>query len=129
MADLTYEAVVKGMGGKARFTQRLAEIAAEMTGQGFGIKDLILSEPSELIVSNQGNVYSVVLYNIDMTGPGDAKGLKPSYLIGVSTDRGLNWKFIDGGGIAGDRAKLHQVLPDFPEKLVLPTLPEPQWKR
>lgn len=128
MADLTHEAVVKGMGGRDRFIQRLKEIASEMAAQGFSMKDLALSDPSELYQS-KGNVYAIVPFKLELTGPGGATGFKSSCLIGMSMDGGLNWKFIDGEGIANDRAKLHQVFPDFPEKLVLPSVPNPQWKK
>src|SRR5581483_7409690 len=49
MADLTHPAVVNGFGGKAKFEKRMGEIAADMKSQGFGIKDVTLSEPSELV--------------------------------------------------------------------------------
>jgi hypothetical protein len=126
MAELTHPAVVNGLGGKERFTQRLAEIAAEMSDKGFGITDITLSEPSELVES-RSSVYAVVHFDLRMTGPGGATGVKPSYLIGVSTDGGTSWKFIDGDGVAGDRAKLRRVLPDFPDRLELPPKLDPQW--
>lgn len=128
MAELTLPAVVKGMGGRERFTKRLAEIAAEMTGAGFSINDVVLSESSEIIESN-GILYAIVPFKLHVTAPGKVTGIGSSYLICVSDDGGNGWKFIDGDGIAGDRSKLLQVIPGFPEKLALPPTKKPEWKR
>lgn len=127
MAELTLPIVVEGMGGREQFTKRLAEISAEMEAGGFKMTDLVLSDPSELVVS-KGNVYAIAPYTVHLTAPANGIGSKLSYLICLSTDSGASWKFIDGEGIAGDRAKLLQVIPDFPEQLTLPPTKSPQWK-
>ncbi len=127
MTRLTHPAVVQGMGGEARFKEQLAEIVADMNRKGFGITDLILGEPSEL-VEGRGKLYAVVPDEIRLSGPEGASGVKPSFLIGESADGGNTWKFIDGAGVAGDRAKLRRVLPDFPDSLALPPLQEAVWR-
>ena len=38
---------------------------------------------------------------------------------------GHTWTFLDGAGIKGDRAKLRQVIPNFPDSLELPKRPDP----
>jgi hypothetical protein len=128
MADLTHSAVVNGLGGRARFIQHLDEFAAEMKGGGFGVADMVLSEPSELVES-RGSVYAVVPFDAHLTGPGGTTGVKPSYLIGVSADGGAGWTFVDGEGLRGDRATLLSVLPDFPDRLALPAYQDAQWVR
>jgi hypothetical protein len=102
MADLTHPTLVEKMGGKARFVQRLESMAGEMKGQGIRLKDMTFSKPSDLVESS-GDVYAVVPYKMEIAG---LEGAHPSYLIGVSTDRGGTWKFIDGAGVGGDRGKL-----------------------
>src|SRR5262249_22613373 len=53
--------------------------------------------------------------------PGDGPtATQNAFLIGESTDAGQNWKFVDGSGVAGDRNKLKQILPNLPESLKLP---------
>jgi hypothetical protein len=128
LADLTHPSVVKGTGGKEQFTQRLAEIAAEGKSKGFSLTDIAVSEPSDLVTA-RGALYALVPFTLQMTGPGGAKGVKPSFLIGTSTDGGISWKFIDGEGVAGNWAKIRQLLPDFPDQLILPQKQSTQWKR
>lgn len=128
LAALTVPAVVDGAGGTEGFVRRVAGFADEARNQGFGFTEVAYSEPSELIES-RGAVYAVVPYDLHMTGPGGATGVTPAYLIAVSNDGGRAWKFIDGEGIAGDRAKLLRVLPDFPDRLALPPKQESRWKR
>jgi hypothetical protein len=127
MVDYTHPAVVSGLGGKENFKKRLSEIDAEMAGQGFRVTGVTLGVPGELVAS-RGSVYGILPMTITMSGPNGAEGFKSSCLIGVSTDRGASWKFIDGAGVSGDRAKLRKVLPDFPERLILPPVQAPLWK-
>jgi hypothetical protein len=81
------------------------------------------------LVEAAAEVYAIVPFKLRMTGPGGVSGTQPSYLIGVSGDHGRNWKFLDGSGVAGDRAKLKQVLPNFPKALRLPPNEEATWDK
>jgi hypothetical protein len=127
MADLTHPALIKGLGGRAKYVQKLNEVAAEVKGQGFQFTDVILAEPTAIMEGKKA-VYATVPYSIAMSGPGGAAGDKSSYFIAVSTDRGNNWTFLDGEGIAGDRAKLLQIIPDFPDEIALPAKQSATWK-
>src|SRR4051812_31032591 len=51
LADLTHPAVLAGLGGRAGFTRRMDEIGAEMRAKGYGVADVTLSDPSELVES------------------------------------------------------------------------------
>jgi hypothetical protein len=44
------------------------------------------------------------------------------FLIGISSDRGSTWTFIDG--TQATKEELAQLVPDFPAQLSLPTPPE-----
>jgi hypothetical protein len=127
MADLTHPALIKGLGGRAKYVQKLNEVAAEIKGQGFQFTDVIFAEPTA-IVEGKKAVHAIIPYSIAMSGPGGAKGEKPSYFIAASMDRGNNWTFLDGEGVAGDRAKLLQVIPDFPNEIALPAKQSATWK-
>jgi hypothetical protein len=128
MADLTHPRVVEMMGGRAKFVQRLGEIEAELSGDGLRFMDFVFAAPPEL-VETAGEVYAILPYTLEMTGPDGARGTTPTYLIGVSGDHGTHWTFLDGNGVAGDRTKLKTILPDFPDRLPVPAKQEPRWQR
>jgi hypothetical protein len=128
LADLTHPSLVNVFGGRDKYVKRVSEIAAEMNAKGFGFADVVLNHPSEL-VEERGRVYAIVPFDLHMTGPRGATGVKPSYLISVSSDGGANWKFLDGEGVADDRPKLRSLLPNFPDRLALPSKKETQWTR
>jgi hypothetical protein len=119
MADLTHPTLVEKLGGRTRFIQRLEAMAADMKKQGFRFKEITMSEPSELVERSR-EVYAIVSYKLVLLEPDETPVTQPSYLIGVSKDRGGTWNFIDGSGIAGSQEKLKQVLPNFPSTLSLP---------
>jgi hypothetical protein len=112
MADLTHPAVIAHFGGREKFAQMLESMAADMKGQGFGFAKITMGEPSALFEA-AGEVYGVVPYQLEMTGPGRASGRKPSALIAVSRDRGTNWTFIDGQGVGGPE-QAEGAAPEFP---------------
>jgi hypothetical protein len=128
MADLTLPALVEKFGGRAGYVQKLESIAAEMKGQGFRLTKFTLRDPSQLVQA-AGEVYAVIPSVVELSGPGGAAGRQPSYLIAVSTDGGASWKFLDGGGVGGDRGKLKALLPNFPDQLQLPAAQPPVWER
>ena len=127
MVDLTVPALVDSAGGKEGFVQLVTGAADEMRSKGFSMVEVTSAEPSELVESRDG-IYAIVPYDIHMTGPGGATGVKPAYMIAMSMDGGRVWKFIDGGGAASDRATLRKLLPDFPDRLALPPEQKARWK-
>jgi hypothetical protein len=128
MAELTHPALVEKFGGRAAYVKKLTSIAAEMKGKGFGLKKYTTGQPSKLVQAS-GDVYAVVPFEVELTGPGGATGRQPSYLIAVSRDGGGKWNFIDGAGVAGDRSKVKGLLPRFPDDLRLPAGQPPVWDK
>jgi hypothetical protein len=126
-ADLTHPELVKAMGGRDEFIRRLASMASEASQKGFQVTRVTVSEPSVLVEAKK-DCYSIVVTSLKLSGPGGAVGTKRSFLIGVSTDRGATWKFIDGEGIGVDRGKAKQILPNFPDELPLPMRMPAEWE-
>jgi hypothetical protein len=126
MADLTHPALVRQAGGRSKYIQMLDSTAKEIKSQGFGLAGIHFEAPSALVES-AGNVYAVIPYKMDMTGPGGAQGTTPGYFIGVSADGGRSWKFVDGAGADGDRGNVKQMLPGFPDELALPPKQSASW--
>jgi hypothetical protein len=128
MSELTHPVLVDKFGGRAAFVKKLESIAAEMKGQGFRLKKFTIGEPSQMFQA-VGEMYAIVPLEVALSGPRGATGKQPSYLIAVSPDRGASWKFIDGAGFRGDRSKLKELLPSFPEQLQLPAAQPPVWDK
>lgn len=128
MADLTLPALVEKFGGREKFVQKLESMAGELKGDGMRFDKFVISGPSELAEA-AGDVYGIVPFTLEMTGPNGMVGSKPSYLIAVSRDRGASWKFLDGAGVAGDRTRLKTILPNLPSNLRLPEKRPAVWKK
>ena len=122
MADLTHPLLIKHFGSRDAYIKKLEEIAKDLRGQGLKFQSFEFEAPSVLHESG-GVLYAIYPYSLRLTGPKGEPARKPTYLICTSNDSGANWKFLDGEGVKGDRAKLKQLLPGFPDNL---SLPEPQ---
>lgn len=123
VAELTCPSLVKMLGGREEFIARLSTIAAEMKGRGFHIDSIDASE-SLSYVESRNDLYSIVPQTVHLSSPLGTQISKRSYLVGVSTDGGATWKFLDGQGIGSDRSKMQMVLPSFPKDLALPEVLE-----
>lgn len=119
MTELTHPALVEKFGGREAFVKKLESMAAEMKGLGIRVTKCALGEPSKLI-QVRGQVYAVVPMESEFAGPQGMPNKVTSYLIGVSSDGGEHWTFLDGAGIGQDRSKVKSLLPDFPDSLPLP---------
>jgi hypothetical protein len=119
LADLSHPALIEKLGGKEKYVQTVERVSGEIEGQGFKIASVACQEPTDPVEA-AGDRYAIVPTNTEMTGPGGVKMKLAGYLIAASADGGRNWKFIDGAGVKGDRAKLKQLLPNFPDSLALP---------
>jgi hypothetical protein len=123
MAELTEPALVERFGGRREYVRKLETIAVGMKGRGYRLTKSSVGEPSRFVRAGR-DTYAVVPTEVEMTGPGGA-GKAPSFLVAVSRDGGATWKFVDGAGVRGDRARLKALLPNFPEELELPAARPP----
>jgi hypothetical protein len=128
MAEFTLPALVEKFGGRAMYIKKLESIAAETKKQGFRLKEYIIGKPSQL-VQVAGDAYAVVPFGLELSGPGGSAGRQPSYMVAVSQDGSASWKFVDGAGIGGDRGKLKNLFPNFPDELQLPAAQHPVWDK
>jgi len=55
------------------------------------------------------------------------RALVRTWLLGVSSDQGKTWTFIDGGKLNAEAIK--QYFPNFPAKLTLPAKQVPQLEK
>lgn len=123
LANFTHTRIVEGMGGRTRFKQRMAEMAAEFRANGINFEEIEAAEPSD-IVESSGQYFAIVPFKARMKFSDGAVASKPSHLIAISMDDGASWKFVDGDGIGADREKLARIFPEVPDELVLPPIQE-----
>jgi hypothetical protein len=127
LADLTLPDAVNGMGGKDAFIRFLEREYSDINGKGFALTDMVCEESSDLVESSD-IIYSVTPFTLYLSGPENSKGIIKSYLIGVSSDFGKNWVFLDGNEINGDRNKLKSMIPGFPDSIPIPKQEKPIWR-
>ena len=123
-ADLAYDSVVEYLGGRAEMIAQMRKGLKTLKEVGTTFKSFDVGEPGEFI--NDGGTTFVVLpteNEMEMTTP-PLKLIDKGYLLGISSDGGKTWKFIDGTQmeIAGD-----EIMPLLPKALKLPKdeFPEP----
>lgn len=116
IADLTFAALVEGVGGREKYIEHLKAMDQKFTVRLTAIR---LAEPGKPVES-RGEYYAILPYQLDVTWPNGKTGHVPTFFVGVSGDGGRKWTFIDGAGVAGNRTKLLKIMPGFPEALALP---------
>ncbi len=116
LVDLTLPLVVEKVGGRQKMIQSL-----DSTARGLKVRwperAVKLGEPTGLVRGGE-DWYGVIPFTLELRQPGRSETAR-SFLVGVSTDRGMSWKFLDGG-VSTSRAQLQSLLPNFPSNLPLP---------
>jgi hypothetical protein len=118
LADLTYPKVIEMIGGKEKMIARLQTNYKDMKEQGFVFQSAKVQEPSALVAAGE-TVYTVVPFTLEMKVTGGLLSTK-SYLLGISSNKGKSWTFVDGSGISNDEKTTRKLLPGLPAALKLP---------
>jgi hypothetical protein len=121
MVDLTYPKVIAGAGGRDKMISSLARGIKEMEAEGVIVLSSTTGAPRQ-IVEISGSLYAVLPTTLKVRAK-DGIFQTESSMIGISSDRGTNWTFIDAGG--KDRTQLRSFLPEAVDKLNLPPEREP----
>jgi hypothetical protein len=124
VVDLTYPKVVELMGGREKMIIALTDGMKQLKEKGFSFRSVKVGEPAEF-VAGEKDTFVVVPTTTEMTAPGGKITVK-SYLLGISSDGGKVWTFVDGNGI-GTVERREKILPKLPEKLKLPEPHEPEF--
>jgi hypothetical protein len=115
LADLTYPKVVAELGGKDRMVATLKRSAKEMKAQGVTVL-AVKAEAPNAVFRAERELMTVVPQSLELAVP-DGKLKAKSFLVGISSDRGATWTFIDGG--IGE-ARIRELVPSLPRQMVLP---------
>ena len=117
--DMTHSNVVKMLGGREKAISTMKRSMEELKKSGFEINKSTVRDASDIVKLDK-EWYLYVPFDLTMKTP-QAKLTVQSYVIGVSTDQGKTWGFVDGS--YGDSVK--KVLPNLPSALKLPEAKKP----
>src|SRR6266446_6322861 len=115
-ADLTYPKVIEMAGGRDQMLKGITQQLKEMEVEGVVPLSSTTGSPTQFL-HDSGSIYAV----LPMTVKAKAKdGIFQSEgsMIGVSSDGGTNWTFIDSSG--KDHRELKTLLPNVVDRLNLP---------
>jgi len=119
--DLSYDPIVEGMGGREQAIKKIEKSLAKSKQLGFEILSTKIGVPGEFHVEG-ANTFVVVPMTVEMTAP-YAKSVTETFILGISSDGGKTWKFINGASIPKE-GDPDDFLPKRPQKLVLPEIIE-----
>ncbi len=121
MVDLTYPKVIELAGGRDKMVAALAKGLKEMESEGVTVLSSTAAAPIQIVhVSNW--IYAVVPTTLKVKAK-DGTFQTESSMIGISSDDGAHWTFIDAGG--KDHKELKNLLPVSYDSLKLPADKEP----
>ncbi|HMJ26649.1 MAG TPA: hypothetical protein VK475_12500 [Pyrinomonadaceae bacterium] len=121
MVDLTYPKVIESAGGRDKMIAALAQGIKEMETEGVSVISSTAEAPIQIVHVAQW-IYAVVPTTLKVKAK-DGVFKTESSMIGISSDRGVNWTFIDAGG--KDHTQLKNYLPAPADALKLPGDKEP----
>jgi len=105
--DLTHPKVIELGGGREKLLARMSDEMQTMEMEGVSLVSSTASPPSQF-VSDANGIYAVVPVTTRIKAR-DGVFQTEGSLIGVSTDGGQNWTFVDATG--KDQTELKKVLP------------------
>ena len=115
IADLTYAKVVEESGGREKAIAAMKDLMEGLKSRGIVFRSMKVDRPLEF-ASAGGEMFAVVPFLLEITAPGQ-KITQRTFAIGVSSDRGQTWTFINGD--VGE-AQVKSLLPNLPKELKLP---------
>src|ERR1044072_389272 len=116
LMDLTFPKVLEVGGGREKMMAQARNEMKETEAQGVTVLSSTVSEPTQ-IIHDAGSIYAVVVNTLKLKAR-DGVFQTESTLIGVSSDNGANWTFVDASG--SDTGELKKILPAVANQLKLP---------
>ena len=121
--DATHPLIVEENGGREKMIAWLTKLAKESEANGIVVESATVSEPSDP-QAGERNLYITLPVVLGFRGP-DGPVTITSGLLGVSTDGGKNWHFLDADP---GRARFKKKFTDLPDSLPIPKTAVPVTK-
>lgn len=118
VADHTYPKLLDFAGGRDATIAMMKSVLEDTRKAGVALTGYTVGVPGK-IYSGNGKEFVVVPTELTMSAP-NAKVFCKSYLLGISTDAGKTWTFLDGFSGFDDEQIRGKVLPQLPPGLELP---------
>lgn len=116
LADLTYPKAIEAAGGRDRMVSTLTSEMKKMEAEGVVVLSSTAGTPTQ-VINVSGSIYAV-LPTILKVKAKDGIFQTEGSMIGISSDNGTTWTFIDAG--EKDQKDLKKLLPTVADKLSLP---------
>jgi hypothetical protein len=113
--NYVYPKVIEIMGGKANLIKATRGMLHNMKKDGFTITNLSFKNPSAFL--KKGDELQCTVTQIIVMDTPEGKIESEYTLIGISTDNGKKWKFIDTSG--KDKATMQNYFPNLHDELVI----------
>jgi hypothetical protein len=114
LADLTHPKVLEMTGGREKMISVSKEMMDASKKQGIEILSAEVGEPKEAVpVGNE--LFATVPFAVVLKMP-NGKVKQESTVVGISTDNGANWKFVNGI----NQEKFKEMFPEAAGKIQIP---------
>jgi len=113
-AGYFYPKLVVQAGGKEKIAAALKDQFAQMKTENFEIISVEVGDPKQVVKID--NEIFAVLPVLSTMKTSDKKATGESSLVGISSDEGKNWTFIDGV----NQERFKQMFPKAAEKIQIP---------
>ena len=114
-ANYTYPKVIKMMGGKSNMVKATEQGMNKMKNDGFSFTNLNFKNPSEYL--KKGNELQCSLTQVIVMKTPRGKIESEYTLIGISSDDGKNWTFIDTSG--KDKESILKYFPNLHDDIII----------
>ncbi len=119
--DLTYPKVIEMAGGREQMVAAMNKELKEMASEGVVLLSSTSGAPTQFI-HDSGSIYAVLPIALKVKAQ-DGIFQSDGSMIGISSDGGVNWTFIDASG--KDLSELKKIIPSIADKLTLPPAKPP----
>lgn len=126
VVDATHPRLVEILGGREKWLDTMKAEVQKVKDMGVKFKSPTIGKPGDPVVDGK-TAYLVIPTSGEMTTP-DETIISESYLLGMTTDAGKTWVFVDGVGISRQVIR-DMIFPKLPDGLKLPELKEPVRKK
>jgi hypothetical protein len=120
VVDLTHPKIIGMLGGREKMIATMKEGLEGLKKRGITMKESKAEKPEKLAKSGD-SLYCVVPTTNVIEVPQGTLTSK-AFLVGLSSDEGKTWTFIDG---APGAEKIRELFPDIPAELKLPEREKP----